>query len=73
MAEQKRVAYFDYVIQDGDYICALTSNKKYDVLKESDDSFTIRDDEGDVQYCLKGVKDCAHLDYRTTWILEDLQ
>ncbi len=73
MAEQKRVAYFDYVIQEGDSICALTSNKKYSVLEESYDTFSILDDEGDEQYCLKGIKDCAHLEYKTTWILEDLK
>ena len=69
----KRVAYFDYVIKDGDDIVALTPNKEYKVFDEKDDSFVIKDDEGTPQFCLKSVKDCAHLDYKTTWILLDTE
>jgi hypothetical protein len=73
MAEQKRVAYFDYVIQDGDPIEDLTPNKKYMVLKEGEESFTIQDDRDHSIFCLKGSNNCYHLDLLATWILEDLQ
>lgn len=68
----KRVAYFDYIIQEGDNIISLTANKKYNVTDEDESTFSIFDDEGDEQYCLKGIKDCAHLSFKTTWILEDI-
>ena len=73
MAEQKRVAYFDYVVKNGDDIVALTSNKRYEVFNENEDTFYIDDDEGTRQYCLKGAKDCNHLAYLATWLLEDVK
>lgn len=69
----KRVAYFDYIIKDGDDIVALTPNRAYKVYDEKDDTFVIKDDEGTPQFCLKGVKDCAHLNHKTTWILLDTE
>lgn len=68
----KRVAYFDYAVKEDDNINFLTPNKKYDVIEEDEGTFKIYDDAGVCLYCLKGVTDCAHLMWKTTWILEDI-
>ena len=66
-----KTAHFDYGILDGDNIRGLKSNKRYDVIRDGDGFFEIIDEIGTKLFCLKGTKACAHLDFKTTWILEE--
>lgn len=68
----KQTAHFDYGILDGDDILGLKSNKRYDVIRDGDGYFEIIDENGTKLFCLKHTKSCAHLDRKTTWILEDV-
>lgn len=67
----KQTAHFDYGILDGDNIQGLKSNKRYDVIRDCDGYFEIIDENGIKLFCLKHTKACAHLDMKTTWILEE--
>jgi hypothetical protein len=66
-----QTAHFDYGILEGDDILGLKSNKRYDVIRDGDGYFEIIDDYGTKLFCLKHTKACAHLDMKTTWILEE--
>ena len=67
----KQTAHFDYGILEGDNILGLKSNKRYDVIRDGDGFFEIIDENGTKLFCLKHTKACAHLDFKTTWILEE--
>ncbi len=66
-----KTAHLDYGILDGDNIRGLKSNKRYDVIRDGDGFFEIIDENGTKLFCLKHTKACAHLDFKTTWILEE--
>ncbi len=67
----RQTAHFDYGILEGDDILGLKSNKRYDVIRDGDGFFEIIDENGTKLFCLKHTKACAHLDMKTTWILEE--
>lgn len=66
-----KTARFDYGILEGDDILGLKSNKRYDVIRDGDGFFEILDENGTKLFCLKHTKACSHLDFKTTWILEE--
>jgi hypothetical protein len=67
-----KTAHFDYGILEGDNILGLKSNKRYDVIRDGDGFFEIIDESSTKLFCLKHTKSCAHLDFKTTWILENV-
>lgn len=66
-----KTAHFDYGILEGDDILGLKSNKRYDVIRDGDGYFEIIDENSVKIFCLKHTNACAHLDFKTTWILEE--